>query len=151
MKKLLLITGPNGVGKSTTAECILEACMRCAYVDADWCRAINPFPLTPATRETVIANIHALLLNYLLCSDIETIVFPYALHGGRQDMLDTVLSRLRTAVPAFSLVTVVVTCSLEENIRRAQQDGRSPERIARGGGRLPHLRRHRMCCTRCFC
>ena len=44
MKKLILIIGPNGVGKTTTAKILLQKLSKCAYVDADWCRAINPFP-----------------------------------------------------------------------------------------------------------
>ena len=46
MKKLILILGANGVGKSTTAEILLQRLSKCAYIDADWCRAINPFPFT---------------------------------------------------------------------------------------------------------
>lgn len=44
MKKLILILGPNGVGKTTTAKILLQKLSKCAYVDADWCRAMNPFP-----------------------------------------------------------------------------------------------------------
>ena len=43
MKKLILIIGPNGVGKTTTAEILLQKLSKCAYVDADWCRAIFPY------------------------------------------------------------------------------------------------------------
>lgn len=45
MKKLILIIGPNGVGKTTTAKILLQKLSKCAYVDADWCRVINPFLL----------------------------------------------------------------------------------------------------------
>ena len=72
MKKLIVILGPNGVGKSTTAQKILKKRARCAYVDADWCRAINPFPFTPATKVAVTENIYCMLRNYLLCEDIDT-------------------------------------------------------------------------------
>lgn len=57
MKKLILIVGPNGVGKTTTAKILLQKLSKCAYVDADWCRAINPFPFTDATKYAVTRNI----------------------------------------------------------------------------------------------
>ena len=34
MKKLILIIGPNGVGKTTTATVLLQKLSKCAYVDA---------------------------------------------------------------------------------------------------------------------
>ena len=50
MKKLIVILGPNGVGKTTAAKAFLDKYTKCAYVDADWCRAINPFFLTPFAK-----------------------------------------------------------------------------------------------------
>lgn len=82
MKKLILIIGPNGVGKTTTAKILLQKLSKCAYVDADWCRAINPFPFTDAAKYAVSQNIYSLFKNYLLCEDIEYIIFPYGFHGN---------------------------------------------------------------------
>ena len=57
MKKLIVIIGPNGVGKSTAAKKIVEQNPRSALVDSDWCRVTNPFKLTDVTKETVKENI----------------------------------------------------------------------------------------------
>lgn len=46
MKKLIVIVGPNGVGKSTTARTMVVKCPKCTYVDSDWCRVIMPFSFT---------------------------------------------------------------------------------------------------------
>ncbi|MBQ7792457.1 MAG: hypothetical protein IJ367_03070, partial [Clostridia bacterium] len=43
MKTLLVITGPNGVGKSTCAEGLMQSLPKSIYIDSDWCRAMNPF------------------------------------------------------------------------------------------------------------
>ncbi len=75
MKKLILIIGPNGVGKTTTAKILLQKLSKCAYVDADWCRAINPYPFTVATKYAITRNIYSLFKNYLLCEDIEYVIF----------------------------------------------------------------------------
>lgn len=46
MKRLVVIVGPNAVGKTTTAKCLVKKLPKTAYVDSDWCRFMNPFPFT---------------------------------------------------------------------------------------------------------
>lgn len=94
MKKLIVILGPNGVGKSTTAKTFLERNAGCAYVDA--------------------------------------IVFPYAFHGERKEIFDAVIGRLKEDGIDFKVFTIVLRCSLEENRRRCELDGRDVERTERG-------------------
>lgn len=132
MKKIVLILGPNGVGKSTTSEILLQKLSKCALVDAAWCRAINPFPFTDATKKAVSDNIYSLFKNYLLCKDIEFIIFPYGFHGERKQIFEQVLSRLKQDNITFELCRVILKCDKEENIARAVKDGRERERIERG-------------------
>lgn len=132
MKNLILIIGPNGVGKTTTAKALLEHINRSAYIDADWCRAINPFIFTTETQKTVTENLFCLIRNYLMCPDIDTVIFPYSFHGGRKDIFESVLRRVDEMKIEYELVTVLLTCSLEENIIRAKEDGRDETRIERG-------------------
>lgn len=132
MKKVVVLIGPNGVGKSTTAKIFMQQHEKCAYIDSDACRAINPFPLTPETKKVVIENIYSLFKNYLLCIDIEMIVFPYGFHGERKEIFDTVMKRLLDDGITFEMITIVLKCSLEDNIKRAIADGRDKERIERG-------------------
>lgn len=75
MKKLVVIVGANGVGKSTTAKELVARCERMAYVDSDWCRFMNPFGFTELTKQTVTENIYFLIHNYLLCEDIDLLLF----------------------------------------------------------------------------
>lgn len=75
-QRLITIVGANGVGKTTTSKSLLLMCSHSAYVDAEWCRAINPFQFTEATKKTVTNNIFCLIRNYLLCDDIETVISP---------------------------------------------------------------------------
>ncbi len=132
MKKLIGIFGPNGVGKSTTAKAFMQQNTKCAYVDADWCRAINPFAFTPFTKKAVTENIYCMFKNYLLCEDIDKIVFPYGLHGERKEIWDTVILQLKEDGIAFEIFPVVLKCSMQENRRRCEQDGRDAQRIERG-------------------
>ena len=52
MKQLIVIIGPNSVGKTTAAKEIVALHENVAYVDSDWCRVMNPFAFTETTKET---------------------------------------------------------------------------------------------------
>lgn len=120
------------MGKSTTARAFLDRNTKCSYVDADSLRAINPFSFTLATKKAVTDNICCVLKNYLLCEDIDKIVFPYSFHGERKEVFDTVICRLKEDKIEFELFYIVLKCSEQENIKRCERDGRAPERIERG-------------------
>ena len=139
MKKLILIIGPNGVGKTTTAKILLQKLSKCAYVDADWCRVINPFPFTDATKYAVNRNIYSLFKNYLLCEDIEYVIFPYGFHGERKQIFEQVISSLREDGISFEICPVILKCCKEENIRRTINDGRDMERSERGIKNTVHI------------
>lgn len=132
MKQLIVIVGPNAIGKSTTAEKIVELNPKSAFIDSDWCRVMNPFPLTDVTKETVIENMYSLLRNYLVCEEIGTVVFVYSWHGERKEMYDRVMKQLRDNEIEFQEKIVILKCSEAENRRRAIADNRDAERVERG-------------------
>lgn len=132
MKKLIVIVGPNAVGKSTTAMKIKEQYPKSAFVDSDWCRVMNPFALTDITKKTVTENMYCLLRNYLLCEEISTVIFTCSWHGGRKELYDRVIKKLQNDGIEFQEMIIVLKCSEPENRRRALVDNRDEERIERG-------------------
>ena len=132
MKQLIIIIGPNGVGKTTSAKEILQSLPHTAYVDSDWCRMTNPFEFTKITKNTVENNIYCLLSNYLNCNDIDTVLFTYAWHGERKEIYENVMARLKEDGIKFKESIFVLKCSKDENIKRARKDGRDEVRIDRG-------------------
>ena len=132
MKRLLIIIGPNAVGKTTTAKYLVEKLPKTAYVDSDWCRYMNPFLLTDITKEVVKENIYCILRNYLTCAEIDTIIFTYSWHGGRKEIYDRVIEQLRNDGIEFVENIIILKCSEKENVRRALEDKRDEERVERG-------------------
>ena len=132
MKQLIVIIGPNAVGKSTTAKKIVEQHSKCAFVDSDWCRVMNPFVLTNTTQKLVIDNIYCLLYNYLTCKDINTVIFTHSWHGGRREIYDCIIGKLKKEKVIFKENIIILKCSYIENERRALIDERDINRIERG-------------------
>ena len=132
MKKVIVLIGPNGVGKTTTAKAIIDLKSRSAMVDSDWCRVMNPFMFSDATRQTVTENIFCLIRNYLLNREIDTVVFTQSWHGERKVIYDNVMAKLRETGIIFEEKVIILKCSLEENLKRSVEDGRDEERIKRG-------------------
>ncbi len=128
MKKLILILGPNGVGKSTASAALLKILPNSAYIDSDSLRMMNP-----ARGDEVIAvqkqNILALMRNYFSASFVEYVVFPYGYHAHRKKMLEDMLEEPKAEFN-FEVITILLTCSEKENVRRMQNDGRNEERIS---------------------
>ena len=132
MKRLVVLVGPNAVGKTTTAKCLVDKLPKTAYVDSDWCRFMNPFPFTEITKQTVTKNMYDILHNYLVCEEIENVIFTYSWHGERKEIYENVMARLKEDGIKFKESIFVLKCSKDENIKRARKDGRDEVRIDRG-------------------
>ena len=137
MKKLYLIGGTMGVGKTTVCGELKKMLSACVFLDGDWCWDLNPFRVTEATKAMVMDNICAMLANFIRCADIENIVFCWVMH--EQSIIDEILSRLDWSgceVGTFSLV-----CSEEELRARLQKDVdagiRQPDILDRSAARIP--------------
>ena len=92
MKRLYLIGGPMGVGKTTVCRELKSLCPPSVFLDGDWCWDMEPFQVTPETTRMVQENISFLLGQFLRCSAYETVIFCWVMH--QQAIVDQVLSRL---------------------------------------------------------
>lgn len=127
MKRVIILCGPNGVGKTSICQALLRLTPRSAYVDSDSLRLMNPFVLNDETIPTIAKNLGDVIVNYLECPAVDTVFFSYGLHGRRREVFERVLRRLEGA----RLIPFVMECSEEENVRRMRADGRGEARIAR--------------------
>lgn len=137
MKKLILVGGAMGVGKTTTCRLLRDELDRCVFLDGDWCWDMHPFVVNEETRRMVMENICFLLNNFLHCSAYEHIVFCWVMH--QQSILDDLLSRLDLS--DCEVVNLSLVCTEEALRARLQKDVetglRTPDVIERAVARLP--------------
>ena len=118
MKRLILIGGPMGVGKTTVCKELMERLAPAAFLDGDWCWYMSPFLVNDETKAMVKDNITAVLDRYLQSPELENVIFGWVLH--EQEILDELLSRLHTNGVDVKVVTLMCT---EKTLRqRLQRD-----------------------------
>lgn len=137
MKRLYLVGGPMGVGKSAACRQLKLLLPNCAYLDGDWCWDMHPFLVTDETRAMVMDNIAHVLTGFLRCSTVQNVILSWVMH--EQAILDDLLSRLPLRgckVVSVSLVATpdVLTARLRGDIIAGL---RSEDVIARSLERLP--------------
>jgi len=132
LKNLIFICGANGIGKSTTCAALYLKLNQSALVDSDYCRMIHPFEFSDEQKRIVEDNMTTMLINYLKCSTINNIIFSYGLHGPRKQIFDNIMIKLSNIGISYKFIPIILECDLEENIRRAQNDGRDECRIQFG-------------------
>ena len=140
-KKLYLIGGAMGVGKTTVSQILKKKLDRAVLLDGDWCWDGDPFVVTEETKEMVLKNICFLLNGFLHCSAYDNIIFCWVM--DQQETISRILSGLdlsRCDVKNISLV-----CSrkaleerlgpdIEKGIRQPDILERSLERLGRYEG-----------------
>ena len=131
MKRLYLVGGPMGVGKTAVCRALQKRLERSVFLDGDWCWDAHPFQVTEETKAMVTENICFLLNSFLRCSAYDYGILCWVLH--RQDILDELLSRLDTRgcqVRAVSLLASPEALSLRigADIRAGRRKGDALER-----------------------
>lgn len=140
MKKLILINGTMGVGKSTVCKLLLKKLQPSVYLDGDWCWNMNPFVVSEENKAMVLNNITHLLNAYLNNSGYEYIIFCWVIH--QEEIFQQILEPL--SKNEFDLYKVSLVCSeqaLRERLGRDVTNGiREPDVIERSVTRIPLYR-----------
>lgn len=147
MKKLILIGGPMGVGKTAVCRELQRLLPENVFLDGDWCWDSVPFRVTEETKAMVVENIAFLLNQFLRCSTYENVLFCWVLH--HQTTWEDLLARLN--LKGVQVVRLSLVCTPQELVRRLESDiakgVRTPDVIARAlhrmdcckGLEIPHL------------
>lgn len=118
MKKLYLIGGTMGIGKTTTCQVLKKKLDKAVFLDGDWCWDADPFQINEETKEMAVSNMCFVLNNFIHCSAYKNIIFCWVMH--EQTIIDTILSRIDTAGCEVKPVSLI--CSPESLKRRLQKD-----------------------------
>ena len=126
MKKLLLIGGTMGVGKTTISQYLRERLSNAVFLDGDWCWSSSPFHVNDETKAMVLDNIGYVLNNFLHCSAYEHVLFCWVMH--EQAIVDAVLSQLDLS--NCEVYVIFLTASKEMLTARIMNDVKEGERTA---------------------
>ncbi|HOA14942.1 MAG TPA: AAA family ATPase [Bacillota bacterium] len=132
MKKLIVVSGTMGVGKTATCKVLYKMAPRSAWLDGDWCWLMNPWDMSDENKAMAMGNISTVLCSYLYNSTFSNVIFSWVLH--KKETIDDLLGRLSGRpyeLHAYSLV-----CTPEELARRMRMDGRDPMQIKASSDRL---------------
>jgi adenylate kinase family enzyme len=137
MKKLIIINGTMGVGKSTVSSLLLRMLRPSVYLDGDWCWNMNPFTVTDENKAMVVSNITFLLRSFLKNSGYEYVIFCWVIH--EEEIFGQILGPLGDL--SFELYKFTLTCSEDALVSRLQKDiencARESGTIERSVRRLP--------------
>lgn len=137
MKRIYIISGTMGIGKTTIGQKLKYKLVNSVFLDGDWCWDSNPFQVNNNTKKMVIDNICYLLNNFIKCDSYENIIFCWVMH--EQEIIDEILSRIKTSDCEIKNISLV--CSndaLKERINKDINDGkRDLDVLERSIARLP--------------
>lgn len=137
MKKLYLIGGTMGVGKTTVCRAMQKKLPHCVFLDGDWCWDMSPFVVNEETKAMVMDNICHLLQNFLRCTAYENIIFCWVMH--EQSIIKQILSRLDVGEAEVKTISLLasekaITARLEKDVTAGI---RTPDVIERSTARIP--------------
>ena len=137
MKRLYLIGGTMGVGKTAVCKELKTQMENCVFLDGDWCWDADPFWVTNETKNMVIDNICYLLNNFIHCSAYDNIVFGWVMH--EQSIITDILDRLNLNECDVKIISLIADDeNLKQRLARDIKEGiRSADVIDRSIARLP--------------
>ncbi len=136
MKKLYLIGGAMGAGKSAVGRELNRLANKSVWLDGDDLWRMNPFTVSDSTKLMVMANIRAVINNFLACPDIDCVIFTWVMH--ERGIIDDILSGL--ALDGVEVRAVSLILSEESLKSRLEKDIaagiRQPDIVERSLGYL---------------
>lgn len=137
MKKLILIGGTMGIGKTTICQELKKKLNNSIFLDGDWAWDMHPFIVNDETKKMVMNNIIYNLNQFIHCSHIETIIFGWVMH--EQSIIDEILDRLDTNdIKVYNISLICSEKQLRRNIEKDIEQGlRTRLDIQKSINRLP--------------
>lgn len=124
-KKLVIVNGPPGIGKTSTCRELQQLLQRSVWLDGDWCWMSNPWIVTEETKRMAESNMSFLLNSFLNCSEYEFILYSWIFR--RDEIFSLILKNL---IPNdFKLYKFTLTCDPDVFLKRLEgkrEEGKIP-------------------------
>lgn len=131
-KKLIIINGVPGVGKSTVSKELHKALPKSVWLDGDWCWMMNPWMITEENIKMVERNIIYLLRSYFSNSTFDYVIFSWVLH--REEITQRILEGIQDF--EYEITRITLTCTQESLRERMLPDNRTLEQFEASSRRL---------------
>ena len=109
MKKVIIINGPMGVGKTTVSKMLCNKLNKSAFLDGDWCFDLHPFVANRETKAMAIDNICFIIRNYLKCSECDYVVFNWVIDNEK--VYENIINNITDM--EFELVKITLPCNVD--------------------------------------
>lgn len=116
MKRVILVGGTMGVGKSTVCHELNHYLGKSVFLDGDWCWDMHPFVVNDETKAMVMNNICFQLNQFIHCSTIENIIFCWVMHE------QSIIDEIRTRLDDCEVISISLICNEETLAARIQKD-----------------------------
>jgi len=136
MKKLIMVGGPMGAGKTTLSNILYKKLPNSVMLDGDWCWKINPFTVNEENKNMVMKNIQFMLNSFIDNSQIEYIVFCWVM--DEQSIIDDITSGLNldnveitpvSLLPSIKKLTSNIQTDITADKRKSEDLQRSIARL----------------------
>lgn len=117
-KKLVIINGVMGVGKTTTCKLLYKELDNSFWLDGDNVWVMNPFKINIENKTMVLENISYILNNFIKNKSAEYILFNWVIET--EGIMNELLSRVNTE--SVQVIKITLTCSRTELLTRIKND-----------------------------
>lgn len=117
-KKLIIINGVMGVGKTTVCKALYKKLNNSFWLDGDNCWMMNPFVVNEENKKMVLENITYLLNNFLKNSSTQYVVFNWVI--PTDDIMNDILERIDISDVLAYKITLM--SSKDELVKRISKD-----------------------------
>ncbi|WP_297638428.1 AAA family ATPase [uncultured Clostridium sp.] len=117
-KKLIIINGVMGVGKTTISKMLYKELENSFWLDGDNCWMMNPFRVNDENKNMVLNNIGYMINNFIKNSTSKYIVFNWVIHTD--EIMNDILQQIN--IENVDVYKITLMCSKEELISRIEKD-----------------------------
>lgn len=118
MKKLILIGGPMGSGKTTVSKILNQKLPNTVFLDGDWCWKMDPFVVNETNKRMVMSNIQFMLNSFIENPNIEHIIFCWVM--DEQSIINEILNKLD--LNTVKVIPVSLLPSIQKLTSNIQKD-----------------------------